>query len=95
VRTAHVSAEEVEFMRWQAERWIKLKHLPAACLHSPGFVVRHGAEMLTHTFAGSSWRSLLGLEDERRAFHRFRDQRRREQAGCLPLGPQLPGAVAA
>jgi anaerobic magnesium-protoporphyrin IX monomethyl ester cyclase len=95
VRTAHVSAEDIEFMRWRAERWIKLKHFPSACVHSPGFVARHGLEMLAHTFAGSSWRSLLGFEDERLAFRRFRDQRRREHASCLPLGPQLLGPLTA
>ncbi len=86
VRTAHVPAEEIEFMRWRAERWMKLRHFPAACAHSPGFVARHGLAMMAHTFAGSSWRSILGLEDERLAFRRFRDQRRREREFCLPLG---------
>ena len=41
VRTKHVPAAEVEFLRWRAERWMKLKHLPAAFLHSPSFVLRH------------------------------------------------------
>ncbi|HEY7289634.1 MAG TPA: radical SAM protein [Vicinamibacterales bacterium] len=95
VRTAHVSADDVEFMRWQAERWIKLKHFPAACRRNPGFVARHGLEMLTHTFAGSSWRSLCGLEDERRAFQRFRDRRREERNACLPLGPESASAAPA
>jgi radical SAM superfamily enzyme YgiQ (UPF0313 family) len=88
VRTAHVSADEVEFMRWRAERWIKLKHFPEACRHSPGFVARHGWKMLAHTFAGSSWRSVFGLESERMTFRRFRDRRREERNACLPLGSQ-------
>jgi anaerobic magnesium-protoporphyrin IX monomethyl ester cyclase len=29
VRTEHVPAEEVEYVRWKAERWIKLRHMPA------------------------------------------------------------------
>jgi radical SAM superfamily enzyme YgiQ (UPF0313 family) len=95
VRTAHVSADEVEFMRWQAERWIKMKHFPAACRRNPGFVARHGLEMLAHTFAGSSWRSLCGLEDEHRAFQRFRDRRREERNACLPLGPETASAAPA
>jgi len=95
VRTAHVSADDVEFMRWRAERWIKLKHFPAACVHSPGFVARHGLQMLAHTFAGSNWRSLLGLEDERLAFDRFREQRRLERNACLPLGPQEASITSA
>jgi radical SAM superfamily enzyme YgiQ (UPF0313 family) len=87
VRTAYVSAEEVEFLRWRAERWIKLKHFPEACRHNPGFVVRHGWKMLAHTFAGSTWRSLCGLEDDRLTFQRFREQRRRERNACLPFEP--------
>ncbi len=86
VRTVHVPAEEVEFLRWRAERWIKLKHFPRACVHSPWFVARHGMEMLSHTFTGSTWRTWLGLEDDRRAFERFRARRRAERDACLPFG---------
>jgi len=35
VRTEHLSADEVEFLRWRAERWMKLRHMPAAFAHSP------------------------------------------------------------
>ena len=28
VKTAHLEADEVEFLRWRAERWMKLRHLP-------------------------------------------------------------------
>ena len=28
VRTAHLEAEEIEFLRWRAERWMKVRHLP-------------------------------------------------------------------
>jgi anaerobic magnesium-protoporphyrin IX monomethyl ester cyclase len=87
VKTEHVAADEVEFRRWRAERWIKLKHFPRACVHSPWFVARHGFEMLSHTFAGSSWRTWLGLEDERLAFQRFRRRRQAEREACLPFGP--------
>ena len=51
-------------MRWRAERWMKLRHMPAAFLHSPRFVLRHGRRMLAHTFAGTTVRSLLGLESQ-------------------------------
>jgi radical SAM superfamily enzyme YgiQ (UPF0313 family) len=27
VRTEHLSAEDVEFLRWRAERWMKLRHM--------------------------------------------------------------------
>ena len=30
VRTEHLPAEEVEFLRWKAERWMKVHHIPAA-----------------------------------------------------------------
>jgi anaerobic magnesium-protoporphyrin IX monomethyl ester cyclase len=79
VRTDHVQAEDVEFMRWRAERWMKLRHIPAAFAHSPGFVLRHGLDMLAHTFTGTTVKSLLGLEDERAVFARYRTERRRER----------------
>ena len=63
VRTAHLSAEDIEFLRWRAERWMKVRHLPAVVRHYPGFVLKNGRQMLAHTFRGSTWRSALGLED--------------------------------
>jgi hypothetical protein len=72
VRSEYLPAEEIEFMRWRAERWMKSHHMPAALVHSPGFVLRNAFRMLTHTFRGISWKSLLGLEDERRVFERYR-----------------------
>jgi radical SAM superfamily enzyme YgiQ (UPF0313 family) len=93
VRTEHVEAGDAEFMRWKAERWMKLRHFPAAAVHSPGFVVRHGVRMMAHTFAGNRWRSLVGMEDERQAFDRFRDVRRRERdALAQDLDAFDPGA---
>ena len=80
VRSEHLAAEEIEFLRWRAERWMKLRHLPAALRHSPWFGARHGLKMMAHTFRGSTWRSLLGLEDERKAFCRYRAIRRAERA---------------
>src|SRR5438445_3644663 len=40
VRTDHLETADIEFMRWRADRWIKVRHMPAAVLHSPGFVPR-------------------------------------------------------
>jgi hypothetical protein len=57
VRTSSLDAAEIEFLRWRAERWMKLAHLPAALAHSPRFVLRHGWRMLRETFHGSSLRS--------------------------------------
>jgi radical SAM superfamily enzyme YgiQ (UPF0313 family) len=79
VRTEHVSAEEVEYVRWKAERWMKVRHMPAALLHYPWFVVRHAPQLLTHTFRGCTWRSALGLEDDRRAFERYKAIRHHER----------------
>jgi radical SAM superfamily enzyme YgiQ (UPF0313 family) len=84
VRSEHLSALEIEFLRWRAERWIKMRHFPAAFVHSPGFVLRHGLKMLAHTFAGSSLRSLFGLEREDVVFERYRESRRRERE-YLPI----------
>ena len=80
VRTDHLTAEEVEFLRWRAERWMKLRHLPAALFHSPWFTLRNGPKMLGHVFRGATIKSLLGLEDEKRAFERYRAIRKAERA---------------
>jgi radical SAM superfamily enzyme YgiQ (UPF0313 family) len=79
VRSEHLDAEEIEFIRWRAERWMKLKHLWPVLTHDPLFVLRHGLQMLGHTFRGSSWRSMIGLEDERSVFARYKDLRRLER----------------
>jgi anaerobic magnesium-protoporphyrin IX monomethyl ester cyclase len=80
VRSEHLAAQEIEFLRWRAERWMKLRHLPTALLHSPGFAMRYGVKMMAHTFRGSSFRSLVGLEDERKAFARYQGMRKAERA---------------
>jgi radical SAM superfamily enzyme YgiQ (UPF0313 family) len=82
VRSEHLSADDIEFLRWRAERWMKVKHMPAAFIYSPLFVLKNSLRMLKHTFAGSTLRSALGLEDERAVFARFRERRREEQAAC-------------
>src|ERR1700688_3965835 len=74
-RTEHLSAEEVEFMRWKAERWMKVHHIPAALRNDPGFVLFRGWKMLRRTFRGSSIRSALGLESEKKVFERYREIR--------------------
>jgi len=80
VRTEHMSAEEVEFMRWKAERWMKARHIPFALLHDRLFILRNLGRIFAHTFRGSSIKSMLGLEDERRAFERYRAIRQVERA---------------
>jgi len=78
-RSAHLTAEEIEFMRWKAERWMKVRHLPTVLRHDPGFVLQHGRRMLAHTFRGTTWRSLVGLESPRDVFGRYRALRARER----------------
>ena len=78
-RTAHLPPEEIEFMRWRAERWMKVRHVPAVFRHDPLFVIRNLHRMMGHTFRGSSWRSALGLESDRAAFERFRAIRAQER----------------
>jgi len=87
VRTAHLTAEDVEFLRWRAERWMKVRHLPAVITHDTAFVARHGLRMLRHTFRGTSVRTWLGLESERDAFRRYKSIRRQERE-------YVPNAVA-
>jgi len=86
VRTEHLPADEIEFLRWRAERWMKLRHLPAAIRHYPRFVMRHGLKMLAHTFRGSTLRSALGLEDSRAVFARYKAIRRAEREYLPPPG---------
>ena len=62
---------------------MKMRHLPAAFVHSPGFVLRHGAAMLAHTFTGTSVRSILGLEGERAVV--VKGPQGRAQVGCARL----------
>ncbi len=79
VRTEHLSAEDIEFMRWRAERWMKVRHLPRVLRNYPRFVLRHAPRMLAHTFRGSTWKSVLGLESDREAFRRYKAIRARER----------------
>jgi anaerobic magnesium-protoporphyrin IX monomethyl ester cyclase len=74
-----MSAEEIEFQRWRAERWMKVRHMPKAFRDNPAFVLRHARRMLAHTFRGNTARTWLGLEDSREAFTRYRAIRERER----------------
>lgn len=93
VRTEHLAAEDIEFLRWRAERWMKVRHLPAVVRHYPGFVLRHAPRMLAHTFRGSSWRSALGLESERAVFARYKQIRARERE-YVPATPGAPSSLS-
>jgi hypothetical protein len=93
VRTERLTAEEIEFLRWRAERWMKVRHLPAVLAHDTGFVLRNGLRMMAHTFRGSSWRTWLGLESARTAFLRYKAIRRAERRffpDDAPAPPRRP-----
>src|SRR5215467_1334573 len=79
VRTEELGPEEIEFLRWRKERWMKLAHFPKAAWQNPGFVFRNGLKMLQHTFRGCTLRTFLGLEEEREAFARYRALRALER----------------
>jgi len=95
VRTAHLTADEIEFLRWRAERWMKVHHIPNVLWHYPNFVFRNGSRMFAHTFRGSSWRSALGLESEREVFKRYKAIRaaEREYLPDLAVAPQKRAPV--
>lgn len=79
LHTKHLPSEEVEFMRWKAERWMKMRHFPVVLAHDPWFVLQHGPRMISHTFRGCTWKTFLGLENERKAFQRYRAIRQVER----------------
>jgi radical SAM superfamily enzyme YgiQ (UPF0313 family) len=79
VRSEHLDADEIEYIRWRAERWMKLRHIWPVLAHDTWYVLRHWHEMLGHTFRGSSWRSAVGLESDRTVFARYKDIRRAER----------------
>jgi anaerobic magnesium-protoporphyrin IX monomethyl ester cyclase len=67
--------------------------MPAAFRHDPGFVLRNACRMAAHTFRGSTWRTWLGLEEERRAFHRYSAlrEREREYLADVPIDERTRG----
>jgi anaerobic magnesium-protoporphyrin IX monomethyl ester cyclase len=79
VRTKHLAAEDIEFLRWRAERWIKARHVLSILRDRPVFVLRNAHRMFAHTFRGSSWRTFLGFENARKAFARYRALRTQER----------------
>jgi radical SAM superfamily enzyme YgiQ (UPF0313 family) len=78
-RSTHLDAEEIEYLRWRADRWMKVRHMPAALRLYPGYIIKHARRMMSHTFRGTTWRSLLGLESSRDAFRRYKQIRARER----------------
>jgi len=79
IRTKYLEPEEIEFLRWQTERWIKVRHAISAMKDRPGFILRNARRMFGHTFRGSSWSTFLGIENPRKAFDRYRAIRKQER----------------
>ena len=79
VRTEALPCEEIEFLRWQAERWMKFRIGRITFTHDPLYVLRHGLQMFRHNFRGSTLKTFLGLEDEHTAFQRYRAIRQAER----------------
>jgi radical SAM superfamily enzyme YgiQ (UPF0313 family) len=79
VRTAHLSADDIEYLRWKSERWMKVRHMPSVLRRRPGFVLRHAPMLLAHTFRGATWRSIIGLQSSRETFRRYKAIRQRER----------------
>jgi anaerobic magnesium-protoporphyrin IX monomethyl ester cyclase len=80
VACENLSGEEIEFLRWKAERWMRLRHLSVLISHDPLFVLLNVWSILSFNFRGTSWRSLLGLEEEHAVFERYRVIRRAERS---------------
>jgi radical SAM superfamily enzyme YgiQ (UPF0313 family) len=78
-RSEHLDVDEIEFMRWEAERWMKVRHMATVVRHDPQFVLWNGRRMLAHTFRGTTWRSAVGLESARDSFRRYKEIRARER----------------
>jgi hypothetical protein len=50
---------------------MKVRLMPKAFRHDPVWMARNARRMLQHTFRGSTWRSIVGLEDARTVFKRY------------------------
>ena len=79
VATEDLEPQEIEYQRWKVERWMKTAHMPAVISKEPWFVFKTWPRMLMHTFRGSSLRSMLGLESDRKVFERYRAIRAQER----------------
>ncbi len=66
-------------MRWQAERWMKARHVPVVFAHAPLFTLRMLPQLAAWHFRGSTLLTFPGLENEHKAFERYRNRRKRER----------------
>jgi radical SAM superfamily enzyme YgiQ (UPF0313 family) len=75
VACENLSGEEIEFLRWKAERWIKVRHYWALIKHDPSFMARNIKKLLEFNFRGCTLKTFLRLESELVAFNRYRGMR--------------------
>ena len=73
---------------------MKLRHMPTACRHSPGFVLRHGRAMLRTPSRAPPGGRRWGSRDEHAVFDRFREHRRREREAATSVEVPDYGAYA-
>jgi anaerobic magnesium-protoporphyrin IX monomethyl ester cyclase len=94
VACENLSGEEIEFMRWKAERWIKARHWWTLIKHDPLFMARNFLRIAGFNFRGSTLKTFLGLEPERRAFERYRKMRAAERDYVRDVAPAASGIHA-
>ena len=94
-RSAHLDADEIEFLRWRADRWMKVRHMPAAIRLYPRFVITNARRMMAHTFRGTTWRSLVGLESSRHGVSTRPGGAPSEQVLATALDPERRPSAAA
>jgi radical SAM superfamily enzyme YgiQ (UPF0313 family) len=79
VACENLSAAELEFMRWDVERWIKLRHGWVLLGQDTIFTIRNLWSLIAFIFRGETIKSYLGIETRRQAFDRYCEIRRREK----------------
>ncbi len=79
VKCENLTNEEIEYLRWSAERWMKSRHMWALIKHDPFFMARNIWRIFAFHFRGSTLRTFLRLEDEQVAFKRYRGIRAAER----------------
>ena len=93
VACENMPARDIEFMRWKAERWIKLRHGWAAYIHDAAFWREHGIRFLRQLFRGVTLASMIGLESKRKAFERYCALRKSEREYTVSRLKELTGDV--
>jgi anaerobic magnesium-protoporphyrin IX monomethyl ester cyclase len=49
-KSRYLEAEEIEFLRWRAERWLMVRQMSEVLLHNPLFCLRYAHEVLRHMY---------------------------------------------